>query len=343
MAARNAQRVRAERAAGAEATKASMPAWIEPQLATPVERAPMGEGWLHEIKLDGYRILARVEGGAARLISRSGRDWTARFPVIAEALAKLPVDAALIDGEVVVVRADGRTSFQELQGSLQGALQGRADPRLHYFAFDLLHLDGRDLTQAPLGLRKAALGALLAGEAGRGKVRLCGYLEGEGEEVQRKACLLGLEGVVSKRADAPYRSGRNADWRKSKCTRRQEVVIGGFTEPEPGRSGFGALLCGVYDARGALVYVGRVGTGFTEETLRSIRAQLDRLRRERPPFEGKVTGREMGRARWVEPVLVAEVELSAWTEGGHMRHPSFLGLREDKPAEAVVREEPRGP
>lgn len=316
-----------------------MPEWIEPQLATLVERAPPGARWLHEIKLDGYRILARVEGGSARLISRRGRDWTARFPEIAAALAKLPVAAALIDGEVAVVLADGRTSFQELQG----ALQGRADPRLHFFAFDLLHLDGRDLTQAPLHERKAALSALLAGEAGRGKVRLCGYLEGEGEEVQRKACLLGLEGVVSKRADAPYRSGRNADWRKSKCTLRQEVVIGGFTEPEPGLSGFGALLCGVYDARGALVYVGRVGTGFTEETLRSIRAQLDRLRRERSPFAGKVTGREMARARWVEPVLVAEVELSAWTEGGHMRHASFLGLREDKPARAVLREEPRRP
>ncbi|AKT40973.1 non-homologous end-joining DNA ligase [Chondromyces crocatus] len=311
-------------------------AWLEPQLATLVERPPRGPGWVHEIKIDGYRILAQREGEVVRLSSRRGRDWTEKFPTIAAAVAALPVTSALIDGEVAAVLPDGRTSFQ----ALQGALSRGSDARLYYFAFDLLYLDGRELVSAPLAERKAALETLLAGRPEGSKVRLCDHLEEDGVQVLQHACRLGLEGVVSKRADAPYRSGRNLDWQKSKCTTRQEVVIGGFTDPEAGRVGLGALLCGVHDAQGELHYAGRVGTGFTASVLRTLRRRLGAIERKTSPFTERVSGRRGVPVHWVKPVLVAEVEFTEWTEGGQMRHPSFQGLRGDKLASQVVREVP---
>lgn len=322
------------------AKRGRIPEAIKAQLATLVEAPPSGSGWLHEIKLDGYRILARLERGKVELISRNGNAWTRNFPDIAAAVAALPAKSALLDGEVAILLPDGRTSFQDLQN----ALQGRSDPRLFYFIFDLIHLDGWDLSQVPLLERKAALAALLEGPPANGKLKFSKHMEGDGAGFFREACRAGVEGIVSKRADAPYRPGRNSDWLKAKCTLRQEFVIGGFTESDAaGRTGFGALLVGVYDVKGQLTYVGRVGTGFTDAMLREIRGQLNALQREASPFVNKVSPRSGGKARWVEPVLVAEVEFSEWTAGGHIRHPSFRGLRFDKPAVMIVREEPKAP
>ncbi len=329
-----------ERLAGAR--QGRIPEEIKAQLATLADAPPAGSQWVHEIKLDGYRILARLERGAAKLISRNGNDWTRNFSSIAAAVAGLPVKSAVLDGEVAILLPDGRTSFQDLQN----ALQGGADPRLFYFIFDLVHLDGWDLSQVPLLERKALLERLLAGAPapGDGRLRLSKHFAGDGAAFFREACKLGVEGVVSKRVDATYRPGRNSDWLKAKCTLRQEFVIGGFTESEAaGRTGFGALLVGVYDVTGALTYVGRVGTGFTDAMLREIRGQLERVRRESSPFVNEVSARTGGKARWVEPVMVAEVEFTEWTADGHIRHPSFRGLRFDKPAVMIVREQAKAP
>jgi bifunctional non-homologous end joining protein LigD len=325
--------VSAAEVAGARA--GALPRFVPPQLATLVARPPAGDAWLHEMKFDGYRILARLEQGRVTLSSRSGRDWTDRFPTVADSVRALPVRAALLDGEVAVVAPDGRTSFQALQGYMSGG--GHRDG-LVYLIFDLLHLDGQDLTGARLEDRKALLARLL-GPRGRepGVLRYSDHVVGSGAAFFAEACRLGLEGAVSKRRDAPYRSTRGGDWRKTKCVKRQEVVIGGYTDPEGSRPGIGALLAGVYEG-GRLVYVGKVGTGFTARTLRALRARLEPLERPTSPFATRPAG--VPRPHWVEPRLVAEVAFGEWTEDGKMRHPSFQGLREDKPADQVVRERP---
>ena len=220
-----------------------MPATIEPQLATLVDAVPRGEEWIHEIKYDGYRALCEIRDGEARLITRHGKDWTDRFSPIAREAAKLPVRQAILDGEVVVLEPDGTTSFQTLQNALA---ENRQDD-LVYFAFDLLYLDGYDLRGAPLLDRKAALLELLAG--GGEAIRPGDHIEGDGEGFYRQACNFALEGIVSKRADLPYHSGRNKDWLKVKCLKRQEFAIVGFTDPEKSRVGFGALLLAVNDER----------------------------------------------------------------------------------------------
>ena len=318
----------------AGARPAALPRFVAPQLATLVARPPSGDAWLHEMKFDGYRILARLEQGRVTLLSRNGRDWTDQFPSVVDSVRGLPARAALLDGEVAVVTPDGRTSFQALQNYMRG---GHRDG-LVYMVFDLLHLDGQDLTGARLEDRKAALARLL-GPRGEepGVLRYSDHVVGSGAEFFAEARRLGLEGAVSKRRDAPYRSTRGADWVKTKCLKRQEVVIGGFTDPEGARSGIGALLAGVHED-GRLVYVGKVGTGFTARTLRMLRARLHALERATSPFATRPTG--VVRPHWVEPRLVAEVAFGEWTEDGKMRHPSFQGLREDKPADQVVRERP---
>jgi bifunctional non-homologous end joining protein LigD len=314
--------------------RAALPEFVQPQLATLVSQAPPGDGWFHEMKYDGYRILARLDHERVRLLSRNGRDWTRNFSAIAEAVARLPAKRAMFDGEVTVFLPDGTTSFQALQNLLSGAGRGQ----LVYMVFDLLHLDGWDLTGARLEARKERLQPLLeSARARRSPLRYSNHVVGGGPEFFTHACRLGLEGAVSKRRDAPYRGTRGSSWLKIKCLKQQEIVIGGYTDPEGSRIGIGALLGGVYE-NGRLVYVGKVGTGFDQRTLRELKGRLATLEKKACPFATPPGG--VGRPHWVKPELVANVIFSEWTADGRMRHPSFQGLREDKPATAVVRELP---
>jgi bifunctional non-homologous end joining protein LigD len=312
--------------------RAPLPRAPRVQLATLVSAAPDGADWIHEIKLDGYRIVARLERGAARLLSRNGKDWTDRFPGVAAAVARLPARDALVDGEIAAVLPDGLTSFQALQNVLAGGRRAT----VAYYVFDLLHLDGLDLTRAPLERRKEALRELVAGAPD--PLRFSDHVVGSGPDVFRQACRMSVEGIVSKRRDAPYEGRRSGAWLKVKCVRGQEVVIGGFTEPAGTRTALGALLIGVHDERGALRYAGKVGTGFTTATLRALHRRLRPLEVPRSPFADRVPGAT--RAHWVRPELVAEVSFTEWTDDGKLRHPSYKGLREDKAAGEVVRERP---
>jgi bifunctional non-homologous end joining protein LigD len=313
------------------ARRAPLPRRVAPELATLVEAPPEGDEWLHEIKLDGYRVLCRVEKGRASMHTRAGHDWTEHFPGIARALAELPVKSALIDGEAVVFGADGRTRFQALQGAL-----GQDRPDLVLVGFDLLHLDGWDLRGAALGDRKRALQQRVLFGA-RGVLRYGDHVRGGGPAFFAAACEKGVEGIVSKLASAPYRAGRTRDWRKVRCSQRQEFAIVGFTEPAGSRVGFGALLLGARDEAGALRYCGKVGTGFDHALLVRLRRELAALEVDTPPVSDPP--RERG-IHWVEPMRVAEVSFTEWTHDGKVRHPSFLGLREDKPAAEVRIEVP---
>lgn len=310
--------------------ESSLPPY-HPQLATLVSAPPEGAEWVHETKYDGYRIGCVIEHARVTLWSRRGKEWTARFPEVARAARALSLRSALLDGEVAAVLQDGRTSFQALQNAFSGG------PRtLRYFVFDLLFLDGEDLSGQPLYERKRRLEGLLGRQPGQ-VIRYAAHLPGPGAAVLREACRLGLEGIVSKRIDQPYRPGRNGDWTKAKCLARQELVIGGFTDPAGSREGMGALLVGHYQ-HGKLRFAGKVGTGFTNRDARALRARLEPISRLGPPFDPPPLGPLGRHAHWVEPVLVAEVAFTEWTSDGKIRHPSFQGLREDKPAEKVVRE-----
>ncbi|MEP6915629.1 MAG: non-homologous end-joining DNA ligase [Acidobacteriota bacterium] len=308
----------------------------KPQLAKLVKDPPEGPDWIHEMKFDGYRIGCRIAGDAVTLISRNGKDWTGSFPEICEAARKLGTRRALIDGEVVVVLPDGRTSFQELQNAFSGGNRRG----LAYFAFDLLHVDGATLLARPLVERKAALLRLVGKSGARKRIRYSNHVAGDGAALFAQACRGHLEGIVSKRLGAPYAAGRNEAWLKTKCVLRQEFVIGGFTEPEGSRQGIGALLIGYYDDERRLVFAGKVGTGFSIEIARSLRQQLERIERAAPAFAPAPPTRIGRQARWVKPSLVGEVAFSEWTTDGKIRHPSFQGLRRDKPARDVRREKP---
>lgn len=316
------------------ARRGEVPLELGPELPSASDQAPATEEWLHEIKLDGYRVIARLDGGRAELRSRNGLSFTDRLPSLVRTIEALPLTSAVFDGEVVVLRADGKTDFQLLQNSL-GA--GR-DEHCTYFAFDLLALDGIDLRGSPLLLRKEALRHLLAAVgASEGRIRYGDHLVGKGEAFYRRACDLGLEGVVSKRLDAPYRSGRSKAWRKTKCLARQEFVIGGYTDPGGSRAHFGALLLGTYE-NGSLVYAGKVGIGFSDESLAELSAKLAPLETSAAPFRNPPRGPDSRGVHWVEPTLVAEVEFTAFTSEGMVRHAAFRGLREDKRPEEVFRE-----
>ena len=332
-------------AAASLATAAKFPVGVEPQLAILAARVPPGAEWIHEIKFDGYRILASVQGGKATLRSRSGHDWTARFGPAAAALGRLAARQALLDGELVALDEKGRSNFQELQN----ALSANDPTRLVYYAFDLLFLDGYDLRASPLLERKAALKKLLqesgrhGGREFRARVRYVDHVNGQGDRMFRRACRLSLEGVISKRKDAPYRAGRSDTWTKAKCLHEQEFVVAGFTEPGGSRENFGALILGVHDGgrRDGLRYVGRVGTGFTQASLRELHQKLSPLETPRGAFAKPPTGAAARGVHWVRPELVAEIAFSEWTRDGSLRHPSFKGLREDKDATDVTRERPQ--
>lgn len=314
------------------AKKAALPGFVEPALATLVAKPPAGAGWLHEIKFDGYRLQARLEGGRVKLLTRSGLDWTKRFGKdILEAFSALPATKALIDGEVVVEGQAGASDFSALQADLS---EDRTD-RFVFYVFDLLHLDGVDLRGAPLLQRKQALAALVQG----GALRFSDSFAESGDMVLRHACRLSLEGIVSKQKDAPYRSGRGKTWVKSKCANRQEFVVAGYVPSTVSRKAIGSLILGVHEG-GKLRHVGRVGTGFSAGVAEQLFARLERMRVQASPFAGTLTAEEARQARFVRPELVAEIEFRAWTADKHLRHASFRGLREDKPAEEIVREAP---
>ena len=314
------------------APKERLPSFVKPQLASQSEQPPAGPGWVHELKLDGYRMQARKEGDKVQLLTRSGLDWTHHMKPLATEVAALGVESALIDGEVVVLSAEGTTSFANLQAAFE---EGARHP-LTYFAFDLLHLNGHNLRDLALTERKAMLSRLF--EESDGALRFSEHVDAPGDLVFKKACELSAEGIISKRAEGKYISARTSDWRKIKCVHEQEFVVGGFTLPTNGIYGVGALLLGYYE-KGKLIYAGRTGTGFTRKIHADLRALLDKLRREAMPFENAPAEARKG-AIWVKPELVAQVHFATWTTDNVVRQAAFMGLREDKPAKEVRREEP---
>ncbi len=316
------------------ARKGAMPEALVPQLAMQAETAPDGDDWLHEIKYDGYRLLAYIADGAARLLTRSGLDWTGKFPSLARALAALPVASAIIDGELVALAADGTTSFAELQNAI-----ARGDTSaLVFFAFDLLYRDGDDLTGAALEDRKLALAAIVM-SSGDGSVRYSDHQVGRGPDFFRLACRHRLEGIIAKRRDRPYRPGRSRNWLKIKCQNRDEFIVIGFTEPAGQRHGLGALILGYYDRAGRLRYAGRVGTGFADRQLADLRAQLAAIECRDPPAPVPQGVATKG-VHWTMARLVAQIRYGGWTADAMLRHSSFEGLREDKPPQDVVYDPP---
>lgn len=309
------------------------PKWRQPQLATLVDGPPRGDDWLVEMKYDGYRALISVAGGKARVFTRNGKDWTEKFPQIAEAAANLPAQNALLDGEIAAFDSSGRTDFSTLQSTIK-----EGGPLL-CFAFDLLHLNGKDLTPRPLRERKHELEKLLAEAAD--PLVLSTHIVGHADEVYKKICAQGHEGIIAKRANDPYRGGRTKSWLKVKCTKRQEMVIGGFSpSTKPGRA-FASLLLGVFEG-GNFIYKGRVGTGFDHQNMEELRAILDKTRRKTPPF-AELPSSVARTAKFVAPNLVAEIEFTEFTADGYVRHGVFKGLRQDKKASEVVLEKPQKP
>jgi bifunctional non-homologous end joining protein LigD len=313
------------------------PRWIEPQLSRLVETIPAGDGWAHEVKFDGYRMMARLFGGEALLLTRSGLDWTAKYPGIAAALRSLKLRQAYLDGELCAIRPDGTTSFADMQA----AAEGKA--RLVYFAFDLLHLDGLDLMPLPLLERKALLERLLAG--GPAAIRYSSHHVGDGPKLYAAGAAQGIEGLLSKQIDKPYAPGNRGLWVKTKFLNRQEFVIVGWSEPEGSREALGSLLLGYYADDGRLLYAGRAGTGMSNVVLRGLMRKLKPLEQKKmtvdePPPKTSHFGRplELARVHWVKPKLVAEVTYLTWTTDGLLRHVVFEGLRDDKPAQQVRRQ-----
>ena len=310
------------------ASKSPWPMSFFPQLATPVSEPPKGDLWLNEIKFDGYRILGEMKDGRVMLMTRRSQNWTDHFEPIAKELARLPVESIILDGEVVVQNADGTTDFQKLQNYLK---HKKGTPLL-YYVFDLPYVNGYNLSNVPLVERKATLRSLVRDhQALVPSIQYSDHVTGSADQVYGAACPHGAEGIICKRADSLYVQKRSKAWLKVKCTKRQEFVIGGYTDPLGSRSSFGSLLLGYYDTEGKLVHGGNVGTGFDEASIHLIYERLKKLEQDHSPFGTPVKKPLKGRRiHWTSPTLVAEVEFAEWTDEGILRHPSFVGIREDK-------------
>jgi len=317
------------------ARKRPMPEFIAPQLATLFKGPPDGDEWLHELKFDGYRMLCHLSRGQVRFWSRNQKDWTEKFQNLRKAVEIFPATNAILDGEVVIVDKAGRSSFQSLQQSMRTS--GTA--AFVFQIFDLIYLDGYDLTAVPLVQRKLLLEELLNSIKGKTPLSYSEHVEGNGGEFLRRACEYKLEGIISKLANSPYQSVRNLNWLKIKCLRRQEFVVAGYTPSKKDFPGFGSLILGVHE-RGKLIYAGRVGTGFTIKQRLELQKKLDKISQPVMPFSVKPKDPGLRNAHWAKPLLVAEVAFTEWTADNVIRHPSFQGLREDKKAAEVIREEP---
>jgi bifunctional non-homologous end joining protein LigD len=318
---------------------AGLPAWLEPELATLTRDRFSDSAWIFERKLDGERCLAFADGAGVRLMTRNQHEITTTFPEIAAALAAQRRDDFIVDGEIVAFDQT-ETSFSRLQqrlGLANPPARLLAETPAYYYLFDVLYAGGRDTRPLPLLERKQVLRGVLAFDD---PLRFTEHRDTDGEAYYREACRLGWEGLIAKRADSPYRAGRSKDWLKFKCESGQEFVIGGFTDPQRSRIGFGALLLGYFDPAGRLVYAGKVGTGFSNQMLRSLHDRLAAIERPSPPFDLGPLPRSG--VHWAEPKLVGEVGFSEWTVAGELRHPRFQGLRDDKDPGEVVRETPSG-
>jgi len=319
----------------------SLPDRLSPQLATLVDAPPKGGGWAYEIKLDGYRILARCEGGKVKLLTRNENDWTAKMQSLAREVARLRLKTAWLDGEVVVMGGNGIPDFN----ALQNAFDKKGTEGLTYFVFDVLWLDGKDFRAQPFSERRAALESLFAGyESDR--VRMSQTFDADGASVLQSACKMGLEGIIAKRLNAPYRSTRTEAWLKVKCQLRQEFVIGGYTTRAGAGREIGSLMLGVYDDEGRLRYAGSVGTGWDSMLAAALLRSMQKLEvqpmpfhADYPPTKGRWSKRPEGGEHWVTPTAVCEVSFTEWTPDGHIRHPVFRGMRMDKPAKTVRRDD----
>jgi bifunctional non-homologous end joining protein LigD len=330
---RRSQQVRGRGAAlPAQARRAALPAKLGPQLATLVDSVPGDAAqWRYEIKFDGYRLLVRIDTrGRLRLFTRTGIDWSARFPALVKELARLELPSGWYDGEVVALNEKGIPDFGRLQASFE---ESQARDAILYL-FDVPYLQGSDLRAVPLVERRGLLQRLLLARTSA-TVRFSDEFKEDPARILASACHLGLEGVIAKRADSGYQSRRSSDWLKLKCGKRQEFVVGGYTDPEGTRLVLGSLLLGVYEGKGALAYAGSVGTGFDQAALRSLAPLLKRHAASRSPF---AAGKVPGRPHWLQPRLVAEVSFSEWTRDGRLRHPVFQGLRADKDPKSIRRE-----
>lgn len=338
-AARATRQVRGSKAAEADAAlpgkAAPLPTSLKPQLATLVEGAPRGaDDWSYEMKFDGYRILVRIEDGSAKLYTRNGHDWTAKMPHLAQELGALDIATAWIDGEIVVLSHEGVPSFQALQNAFDAA--GTAD--IVFYAFDLPYVAGRDIREEPLSLRRDLLRQVIARCKGK-HVKFSEAFDKPVSDLIASACRLGLEGIIGKRLSAIYVSRRTDDWIKIKCTRRQEFVIVGYTDPKGSRQGFGALLLAVHEPGGGLRYAGNLGTGFDDRTLRDLHRSMGKIEQASSALT-KGKPRALKQVHWVRPTLVAEVSFGEWTSDGNVRHSTFRGLRTDKPPKKITREVP---
>ncbi|MBB1627783.1 ATP-dependent DNA ligase [Achromobacter sp. UMC71] len=312
---------------------ADLPDTLKPQLATLVEGVPdLAPDWLYEMKFDGYRLMARIDNGDVRLYTRNGHDWGPKLPHLVRAFSQLPVQNAWIDGEIVMLAGNGGPSFQALQNAFDGERTGG----IVFYAFDLPYVAGRDLRREPLRVRRGLL-AQLMDAVDDDALRFSEAFDAAPADLVASACKMGLEGIIAKRLSSPYVSRRSDSWIKLKCARRQEFVVVGYTDPKGARVGLGALLLAYHGDDGALVYAGKVGTGFDDSGLAALQARLARLETDQAAV--KVPGRGRG-THWVKPQLVAEVSFSEWTGAGHVRHPVFQGLRKDKPARAIIKETP---
>lgn len=313
--------------------QAKRPRFVKPALATLVDDVPSGEDWIFEMKFDGYRAMASASGDDVRIYTRGGLDWTDRFGALPNALADLDLNGVLLDGEIVFVDKNGRSDF----GALQSALKGQGGD-LSYFAFDLLHADGHDLRKKPLNERKKMLEDLLGNEGRKGPIFYTDHIENDGGRMYDTLCKKGFEGIIAKRITQPYRSGRGKSWLKIKCHREQEFIIVGWS-PSTRKRAFSSLLLALREGK-KLRYAGRVGTGFSDDELDRLSRKFEKLERKTQPIEGDVPASISRNAHWLKPELVAQIGFAEFTKDGLVRQARYLGLREDKKAEAVTREEP---